>query len=350
MVSERPGEDARRRPTLRDVAHVAGVSPTSVSFVLNDRRDARIAATTRARILAAAEELGFRPNLTARQLRLQQTHTIGMLTDAIASSPFAGQIIRAVQDAAWKAGRLVFLVNTGGDAEVETTAVRELLDRRTDGLIFASMIARELDPMSEMANAPTVLINCFPREGALQLPAVIPAERFGGELAAQCLIDAGHRDIVYLAGDDDWPTHERTAAFRDRMRAAGLDVGPGTVLNGAYTIDSGYERALAVLRRDDPPTAFLCGNDRIALGALLAAQSLGLRVPADLSLVGYDDQEELADRVRPQLTTVSLPHYELGARGMQSLLTLMEGGAVPARQEVRGELIERSSVAAPSRP
>ncbi len=334
---------------MRDVARVAGVSQTAVSFVLNDRRGARIGEDARARILAAVEELGFRPDLTGRQLRLQRTQTIGLVTDSIASSPFAGQILRAAHDVAWESGRLVFLVNTVGDRDVEVTAVRGMVDRRVDGLIYATTYVREADVLPEMTHLATVLVNCFPREGSTQLPAVVPAERQGGRLAAQCLIDAGHRHVVYLAGDEHlWATKERVAAFRERMQAAGLKVPPDGVRYGPYTIDSGYERALAVLEADTRPSALLCGNDRIAVGALLAAQSLGLRVPDDVSLVGYDDQEELADRVRPALTTVSLPHYRMGELGTRALLALIGGAQVPERQEVAGELIERSSVARPS--
>jgi LacI family transcriptional regulator len=349
-VAEGPGNGGRR-PTMRDVARVAGVSPSAVSFVLNDRRDARIGQEARERILAAVEQLGFRPDLTARHLRMQRTHTIGLVTDEIASSPFAGQIVRAAQDVAWSTGRLVFVVNTGGDVEVEATAVRERLDRRVDGLIYAANFLREVTVVPDMKAVPTVLVNCFPAETAIQLPAVVPAERHGGGLAVQRLIDAGHREIVYLAGEEHMTaTRERTAAFRERMRAANLRVGRGSVVHGEYTIDSGYERAMAVLGGKRRPTALLCGNDRIALGALLAAREHGLDVPGELSLVGYDDQEHLADRVRPALTTVSLPHYRMGELGVQTLLDLMEGAEVPARQQVEGDLIERGSVGAPVSP
>ena len=341
-----------RRPTMRDVARAAGVSQTAVSFVLNDRSDARIGKEARARILAAVEDLGFRPDLTGRQLRLQRTQTVGLVTDGIASSPFAGQIVHAAHDVAWASGRLLFLVNTMGDIDVEARAVRGLLDRRVDGLIYAATYAREVEVLPEAAKVPAVLVNCFPRHGSAQLPAVVPAERHGGGLAAQCLIDAGHRNIVCLAGEERlWATRERVKAFRDRMRAAGLHVDGTSVIYGEYTIDSGYERALAVLSaREERPSALLCGNDRIALGALLAAQTLGLHVPRDLSLIGYDDQEELADRVRPALTTVSLPHYRMGELGTLALLELIDGNPVRARQDVRGELIERDSVAPPPPP
>ena len=346
-MAERRGEGGRR-PTMKDVARVARVSPSAVSFVLNDRTDARIGKEARERILAAVEELGFRPDLTARHLRMQRTHTIGLITDEIASSPFAGQIVRAAQDVAWRTGRLVFVVNTGADVDVEATAVRELLDRRVDGLIYAANYLREVTVVPDMKAVPTVLVNCFPAEAAVQLPAVVPAEEHGGGLAAQCLIDAGHREMVYLAGEKHMcATRERTAAFRARMRAAGLQAGQRSVVFGEYTIDSGYERAMAVLDGKRRPTALLCGNDRIALGALLAAREHGLDVPGELSLVGYDDQEELADRVRPPLTTVSLPHYRMGELGVQTLLDLMEGAEAPARQQVEGDLVERGSVAAP---
>lgn len=333
---------------MRDVARAAGVSQAAVSLVLNERPEARIGKDARARILAAVEELGFRPDMTGRQLRMQRTQTLGLITDGIATSPFAGQIVRAAHDVAWANGRLVFLVNTMGDADVEGSAVRGLLDRRVDGLLYAATYVREVEVPPETGEVPTVLVNCFPSPASPQLPTVVPAERHGGVLAIQCLIDAGHRDVVYLAGDKHlWATRERVAAFAERMQALGLSSGGSSVVYGSYTIDSGYDRAITVLDAPRRPTALLCGNDRIALGALLAAQALGLAVPRDLSLVGYDDQEELADRIRPALTTVSLPHYRLGEIATRSLLSLIEGKAPPKVQEVRGELIERASVAPP---
>ena len=311
---------------MRDVARVAGVSPSAVSFVLNDRRDARIGQDARERILAAVEQLGFRPDLTARHLRMQRTHTIGLITDEIASSPFAGQIVRAAQDMAWSTGRLMFVVNTGSDTEVEARAVRELLDRRVDGLVYAANFLREVTVVPDMKAVPTRAGQLLPPQTAIQLPAVVPAERHGGGLAVQRLIDAGHREIVYLAGVEHMTaTRERTAAFRERMSAEHIRVGKGSVVYGEYTIDSGYERAMAVLSGKRRPTALLCGNDRVALGALLAAREHGLDVPGELSLVGYDDQEHFADGLHPALTTVSLPHYRMGELGMQTLLELMEG-------------------------
>ncbi len=334
------------KPSLRDVARAAGVSVTTASFVVNDRRDMRIAADTRARVLAVVDDLGFRPDPTAQHLRTRRTHTIGFITDEIASSPFAGRIILGAQDVTWHSGRLLFLVNTGMDPQVEAAATRVLLDRRVDGVLYASMSARGLTVPEELHRVPLVLINCFDADS--DVPAVLTDEMYGSALATQRLIEAGHRRIVYIAGDRHfWATTQRVRAFRTQMRAAKLPTARGAVSYGTYDIDSGHARAMDLLRQDDRPTALLCGNDRIAVGALLAARECGLDVPGDLSLVGYDDQEELADRVTPPLTTVSLPHFDMGRVGAEALLRLVQGESVSTGLTVRGALVERASVGRP---
>jgi LacI family transcriptional regulator len=329
---------------------VAGVSPATVSFVLNGRRDVRVAESTRVRVLQVIEDLGFRPNLTGRQMRTQRTHTVGFVTDFIASSPFAGEIVSAAQEVVWRTGRLLFLVNTDFSSEVEGAAVRSLLDRRVDGFIYAAEHARAIDVPPEMLQLPTVLVNGFPTDDRLEVSAVYPDDRYGGTLAARALLEAGHRKIVYLAGERDfWATGERVAAFRAEMRRAGAPLGPGTVVYGRYRVDAGYQLADQMLAGPDRPTAVLCGNDQIALGAVQAAQAHGLSVPRDLSIVGYDNQEMLAGRIQPPLTTVSLPHREMGRLGAELLLELVAGRGEPGRTAVRGELIRRASMGPPSR-
>jgi LacI family transcriptional regulator len=336
---------------LRDVAKVAGVSPATVSFVLNGRRDVRVAEVTRARVLQVIEELGFRPNLTGRHMRTQRTQTMGFITDFIASSPFAGEIVSEAQKVMWRTGRLLFLVNTDSSAEVEGAAVRSLLDRRVDGFIYAAEHARAINLPPEMLQVPTVLVNGFPADDRLAaVVAIYPDDRYGGTLAARALLEAGHRRIVYLAGERDfWATGQRVAAFRAEMRRAGAPLGPGAVVYGQYRVDIGYQLADRVLSSSNRPTAFLCGNDQMALGAIQAAQAHGLSVPGDLSVVGYDNQELLAGRIQPPLTTVSLPHREMGRLGAELLLELVADGGKPARIPVRGELIARASVGPPVR-
>ncbi len=339
-------------PTMRDVAALAGVSQSTVSFVINDRHEMRIAQDTRQRVLDAVAELGFRPNLNARALRARRTHTLGMLTDEIASSAFAGQVVLGAQQVAWTNDRLLLLINTGGDTQFETAAVDLLLDRRVEGLIYAAQSARRVRVPERVRAVPMVLVNCYaaPHD---RLPAIVPSEVYGGYLATRAVLDAGHRNIVFLAGDyPSWATRMRTRGMRRALRDAGVAFREDSVLYGDYVPSSGYDRIKQVIGRPKRrrPTAVLCANDRVAMGVLFGLHELGLEVPNEMSLVGYDDQEFLADSVYPALTTVRLPHYEMGIEGVRSILRLMDGESLPARRWLKGQLVVRDSIAARPRP
>lgn len=334
---------------MRDVAARAGVSQSTVSFVLNDRREMRIAEDTRRRVLDAVAELGFRPDHNARALRTRRTHTLGMLTDEIASSPFAGRVVLGSQEVAWAHGRLLLLINTEADSEFETAAAEALLDRRVDGLIYAAQSARPVIVPDRARRVPTVLVNCYPA-APIRLPAIVPGEVHGGYLAARTVLDAGHRKIAFLAGDyPSWATRMRTRGLRRALRGAGVRITDDMVIYGDYLPSSGYDRIKQVMARPRRrrPTAVLCANDRVAMGVLFGLHELGLQVPDEVSVVGYDDQEFLADSVHPPLTTISLPHYEMGAEGVRSLLKLLDGEPVPPRRWLRGQLIMRASVGSP---
>jgi LacI family transcriptional regulator len=331
---------------MRDVAARAGVSQSAVSFVVNDRHDMRIKAETRTRILEAVEELGFRPDLTARSLRTQSTKTIGLFADEIAASPFAGPLLQGAQDEALANGLVVLMVNSGAHGRDEVGAVDALLDRRVDGMIYAALTPYEIVVPARMAEASTVLTNCFaaPETG---LPAILPDEEYGGFLAAQAVLELGHRDILYLAGDREaWATDHRVTGFRHAVENAGLEFREGLVSYGDYQPESGYDRVMELAKREPFPTALLCANDRVALGVLFALSELGLSVPADVSVIGYDD-EYLAGATHPALTTVSLPHYELGATSIRTLLAVLANETVPSQQLIKGELVSRGSLGAP---
>jgi LacI family transcriptional regulator len=331
---------------MRDVAARAGVSQSTVSFVLNDRREMRIAEETRQRVLAAVAELGFRPDHNARALRTRRTHTFGMLTDEIASSPFAGRVVLGSQEVAWAHGRLLLMINTEADIDFETAAAEALLDRRVDGLLCAAQSARPVVVPERARRVPAVLVNCYPAAPA-RIPAIVPGEVHGGYLATRAVLDAGHRKIAFLAGDyPSWATRMRARGMRRALRGARLGFTEDMVIYGDYLPSSGYDRIKQVMARPKRrrPTAVLCANDRVAMGVLFGLHELGLRVPDDISVVGYDNQEFLADSVHPPLTTISLPHYEMGAEGVRALLKLLEGESVPSRRWLRGQLIVRASV------
>ena len=331
---------------MADVARLAGVSPTTVSFVFNARPDSGIPDSTARRVMRAVEELGYRPNRQASGLRTKRTHTIGFVTDEIAVEPFAGRTISGSHDVAWGSGHLMLIVNTTRNPRLLRAAIEELLDRQVDGIVFAVVGTRSATLPDLVREVPTVMVNCFnPRGG---FPAVLPDESTGGRTATQALIDAGHRRIAHLTGLPGWATRERLKGYHAALALAGIVAEPELVRTGDYHTDSGYELTRALLALREPPTAIFCGNDRMALGAYFAANEAGLRIPSDLSIVGYDDQEELASALRPGLTTVRLPYYELGSWAMQRVLA-GDVSMLPARTYLPCPLVPRDSVAAPAR-
>ncbi|MEU0369749.1 LacI family DNA-binding transcriptional regulator [Streptomyces sp. NPDC006283] len=338
------------RPTSKDVARLAGVSHTAVSFVFNGRAEGNLSAATQQRIRTAAEQLGYRPNAVARGLRRSRTAVIGLVTDHIASSPFAGALLRGAMETAWSSEHLVLTVDSTGDPAKEDAAVAELLDRRVDGIIYAAMTLRRARLPAGLDRTFAVLANCLPQEGSMA--AVIPAERAGGRAAARLLLDAGHRRVALVGGLDDIASAERLRGFRDALRSAGLLARKDWIVRTGGEISAGYEGALRLLAGVAPgrrPTGIICYNDRVAAGVLHAATSLGIDVPGELSLVGYDDQEHMAEFLNPPLTTIALPHRSMGEWATRLLLDAIGAGSGPPAEVLRLEcpVVSRASVGPP---
>ncbi|MCX5335525.1 LacI family DNA-binding transcriptional regulator [Streptomyces sp. NBC_00140] len=341
------------RPTSKDVARLAGVSHTAVSFVFNGRAEGNLSPATQERIRQAADRLGYRPDPVARGLRRRRTAVIGLVTDEIATSPFAGRLLRGAMETAWDSEHLVLTVDSGGDPAKEDAAVAELLDRRVDGIIYAAMSLRRVRVPEGLHRTHSVLANCVPDDDSL--PAVIPAERAGGRTAARLLLDEGHRRVAMVGGQDDMASADRLRGFRDALRAEGITVPKEWVVRSGGEISSGYEGALRVLdgiAADRRPTGIFCYNDRVAAGVLHAATRLGIAVPEELSVVGYDDQEHMAAYLTPALTTVALPHRAMGEAAARLLLDSIDTGRTsPATvRRLACPVISRASVGpAPSR-
>lgn len=345
------GGAAMRRVGIKDVAREAGVSPTTVSLVLNGRTGARIPADTRERVRRVAHEIGYAPNSLARSLRTRRTHTIGLISDQIATTPFAVRMIEAVQDVARESGFLLFLVNTGSDPEVEREAIEALLAHQVDGLVYACMWHQVVEPPSRLP-AGSVFLDSRPVGGGF--PAVVPDDHGGAVAAVQELVDQGHRRIAYIdAGEAPIPIASRLRydGYREVLRAAGIDPDPALRVEApATTAAGGLAAAGALLDRPERerPTAIFCFNDRVAMGAYRAARHLGLDIPHDVSIIGFDDQQLIAAALDPPLTTVALPHYEMGRWAMEVMLGLREA---PTENEgvvlMPCPLIRRESVAPP---
>lgn len=330
-----------------DVARLAGVSPATVSFVVNQTPGQTISDETRQRVLQAVAELGYRPNRAAVGLRHGRSATIGFVSHDVDFGEFAASAMKGAHEACLRQGNLLLVVNTGGSNRQAAQLVVELLDRQADALIFSAVGTRSVVLPDAALRVPTVLLNCFAAHDPA--PAILPDEVRGGREATQALLDLGHRDIAYLTGKPgQWATKARLRGFREALRGAGLNPREQMVLSGNYHVDSGYELVRTLLRRGPRPTAIMCGNDRMAVGVLLGLLEAGIRVPEDVSVMGYDDQFQLAAEIRPALSTVQLPYPAMGRLAAEQLAA---GGPVgqTGRTLVHCPVVMRDSTAAPAR-
>jgi LacI family transcriptional regulator len=337
-----------KRISIKDVAERAGVSVTTVSHVLNAVPGKRISDETRSRVRRAADELSYRPNSVARSLRLQRSQILAMVSDQIATTPHAGLIILGAQEAASKHGWLLMLVNSGGDRETERAEIQALQQRQVDGFLYASMFHRVVDVPPELGDSPVTLLDA--RCDDQRIPSVAPDEAQGGQAATQLLLDAGHRRIGLINNVDDIPATEgRLEGYLRALREAGVEPDDDLVVTDLSEASGGYRAGLALLDRAPRPTAIFCFNDRMAMGLYQAAAERGLRIPEDLSVVGFDNQELIADGLRPGLTTVALPHYEMGAWAVETLIRRLEDPDIaPEQVLLRCPVVARGSVSTPA--
>lgn len=339
----------QRRVTIKEVAAAAGVSITTVSHVLNDVPGVRVNPATRERIQSTATRLGYVPNRLAQSLRTQRSNTIGLIGDEIATTPFAGKIILGAQDVALERDAVVLVVSTGYRRDVENREIEELLRRQVDGILYASMFHRKLELPHQLASVPTVLVNAECTTPGV--PWVAPDEVAGGRDAAGVLLAAGHRRLGFINNVDDIPASVgRLEGFRSRLVEEGIDPGDLTVVTAETDPAGGYAAAMELLARPDRPTGIFCFNDRLAMGAYRAAAELGLRIPDDLSVVGFDNQEYVADGIFPGLTTIELPHFDMGVWAAEQLFARIDDAStVTSSEQLRGPVIHRGSVAPPPR-
>jgi LacI family transcriptional regulator len=312
----------KRKATSQDVAELAGVSRSAVSLVLNGRGTGNVSSERQAAIRRAAKRLNYTPNSVAVSLRNQRTNTIGVVTDAIATTAFGGKLLSGAADAARTEGCLLLVIDTQRDPERESAAFSTLVGRQVDGLMFAGMELRPFHAPEPMHTAPSVLSNCYEPDNAVT--SVSCDEVGGGHRATELLLEAGHRDIVMLSGTTDVvATARRVEGYLSAVRATGVE--PRPPVTTGWEIDKGYAAAMRVLDSESRPTGIVCANDRVAMGVALAAARLGLALPRDLSVVGYDDDENVAPCLVPPLTTIRLPHYEMGWEAMRFLLRRIAG-------------------------
>lgn len=338
---------SRSAPTLRDVAALARVHPGTVSRALNEETRVLVSEETVDRVMRAAEELGYRPNSVARGLKTNRSYAVGVLIPDI-TNPLFPPMVRGIEDRLGADGYTPLIANTDNEADRERSDIEALQARRVDGFIAAT--AREesgaLDAVVA-AGTPLVLLNR--RGDGLRQPSVTVDDRTGVRLGVEHLAGLGHERIAHVAGPADVSTGQRRRrGFADAMRAAGLTVNPRLVVAGvAFTEPEGARSCAQLLDADVPFTAIVAANDLLALGCYDALAERGLRCPRDMSVVGFNDMP-FADRFAPPLTTVRVPHYELGLTAADLLVQVMEGEPPRRRMvEYPPELIVRGSTAKP---
>jgi LacI family transcriptional regulator len=326
-----------RRPTMTDVAKAAGVSQSTVSMVLNNVESARLAATTKARVLSVAMELGYR--LTRRDPVSPAAQAPGAdgrklvvyLVDELSTSVHPVQSVDGARDAAWQHDCVLSVAVTRGNPAQEAAAIEAFKGHpQLLGFIYSTIFTREVQLPASLADTPTVLLNCHCTGFAG--PVVVPSEVAGGHGVTEYLLGKGHQRIGYINGEP-WmeAAKDRLKGYRRALATHDIAFDPALVRDGDWNMSSGYAATRELMRVERPPTAIFCANDLMAMGALDALHEMGIKVPEQVAVMGYDDQE-MAQHTRPALSTALLPNYEMGRTALEALLeaTLSQPPAKPA--------------------
>lgn len=343
------GSGPRARVGIAEVAREAGVSITTVSHALSGR--GHVSAKTAARVKGIAGRLGYAPNRVASALRSRRSNIVGFVSDDIATTPYAGRVVLGAQDAAAAHDQLLVVVNSNKDVRVEANQISALLAQQVDAVVYARMFHQETVVPDALNGLPTVLVDTVDPTG--RCACVVPDEYQIGRLAVQTLLDAGHRAIAHVTVDAPGPAVDgRTLAYRDAMAAAGLQA--LVIADGdqgrAATGRAAFARITSICA--ELPTAIFCFNDQMAMGVYQAAQSFGLHIPRDMSIIGVDDFEPVSAELLPALTTVALPHYEMGHWAVETTLASLGGRGgeeISGVTRLPGRLVTRESIALPRR-
>jgi LacI family transcriptional regulator len=333
-----------RRPTLADIAERAGVSSAAVSQALNATPGARISPEMREKIGRIAVELGYRPNMTARALRTARSGAIGLISDRVTTTRFASGLLTGVLEEGRTGGQFVLIAETDGQPDRLRDAVAALLDRGVDGIVFAAMKSQVVDVPPLPPGLPAVALNLI----VPGLPAVLPDEAGGAVTALALLADEGRLDDVALVGADSRRRDDPSLSEMARRRVGHLVAGmserglafSSSIACNDWEPEQGYRATRELLRQGEPPATILCLNDRLAVGAFRAIAEAGWLVPSDIAVLSYDD-DEITALLQPPLTTIAIPHEEMGRLAVRILADV---ASAPAETRVSMPLLRRQSL------
>lgn len=327
--------------SIKDVALKAGVSVSTVSHVMNGTRFVR--PETRDRVKAAMGSLGYRPSSLARALKMNRTMTIGMLVTN-STNPFFAEVVHGLEDKCFQHGYSLILCNAGDNTERQRTYLQTLLMKRIDALVVmtANTAPEFYQELRALDDFPMVVLDS---DAEMEACVVGDDSVLGGRLAAQFLLDRGFRRIGFLTGPVDHPrSRDRWKGCSQAMSEAGIAMDSVLKVTGELSISGGYT-AMQELLKQGRPEALFAFNDLMAMGAYRAAAEAGLKIPTELSIIGYDDLE-IASYMIPALTTIHQPSYGLGAKAAEILIEhLIKKTKLPATLTLEPRLVVRDSVA-----
>ena len=334
----------RTVPTLNDVAKAAGVSTATVSRCLNT--PGQVVESTREKVLAAVAQLGYSPNFGARVMAAKRTSTIGAIIPTMENAIFA-RGLQAFQEELRQAGYTLLVASSSYCPAIEEEQIRSLVARGADGLL---LIGHDRDPainrFLQTQGVPTLV--AWTHDNAALLPSIGFDNRQSMRALADEVIARGHRDIAVIsaATASNDRARLRVTGVKDALAAAGLDPDAMPIVETTYGIGSGAQALATLMASATPPTAVICGNDVLAVGAMKQARALGLDVPGDLSITGFDDIE-LAGIVVPALTTVHVPHRDMGSRAARMLIDMVESKNTGETVKLRADVRIRGSLGPP---
>jgi LacI family transcriptional regulator len=312
------------RPKLADVAKHAGLSITTVSMVLNDRPNSRISEEARSRVLESALELNYRPNISAKTLKTSKNNMIGFISDEVATTRFASGLIRGALKASLSSNHAMLVMETGGDYALEVEAFNTLSDRQVDQIIFASMRAREIELPPVSQSTRIVMLNAT---NQLHPLSVLPDEFQGGRTAITALLENRRKPRIALIGKnrrveesifDSITIPLRVSGMKEQLKLLGASIEIEIETN-SWDPEDGFEATEKLLKSRSDITALICMNDRLAFGAYQAISNSMKSIPSDIAIVSFDN-DPLGSHLKPGLTTVALPHEEMGSKAVKLLL------------------------------
>ena len=328
---------------MMDVAAMAGVSQATVSLVLNGSPGAKLTEATRRRVRDAAQKLGYKFVRRGTVAAPGGHSTILFIADEVSTDPWMTLAFEGARDKALEYGINVYLTVSHGDVDAETAIVNQMSQIPAMGVIYGTILTRlvELPPAVEKSRA--VLLNCY--DSKRSLPSVLPGDLLGGRVATERLLVAGRKRIGLINGQQGIDaSRDRLKGYKQALASNDIPFDASLVRWGNWEPSTGYDCTLELMELENPPDAIFCANDMMALGCIEALNEKGYKVPDDIAVIGFDDRP-IAQFTHPPLTTLVLPHYEMGEIAVEMLVDLAGGlDAGPNQIKVECELVERQSV------